>query len=169
MTVTLRPVERQDAGPITRLEQDLARTPGGLASRPHEVVEQVIAARIAARSPQTAGGWLVAESEGVLVGHGVLEPLTLEVTRHVVALTLAVDRAWQGRGVGTMLLESLLSWARATPHVEKVELRVRASNSRAIGLYRKLGFVEEGRFVRRIKLATGDYVDDLSMGLWVGP
>jgi ribosomal protein S18 acetylase RimI-like enzyme len=169
MTATIRPVGRQDAGPITRLEQDLARTPGGLASRPHEVIEQVVAARIAGRSDEHVGGWLVAESEGLLVGHGVLEPLTLEVTRHVVALTLAVAGPWQGQGVGSALLQALLSWARAAPHVEKVELRVRASNTRAIGLYRKMGFVEEGRFVRRIKLGPGNYVDDVSMALWVGP
>lgn len=69
MTVTFRPVERQDAGPIRGLEQELARTPGGLASRPHEVVEPVVAPRITVRSAKTAQGWLVAESEGLLVGH----------------------------------------------------------------------------------------------------
>ena len=52
--------------------------------------------------------------------------------------------------------------------MEKIELRVRASNDRALALYRRVGFVEEGRFSRRIKLGPDTYLDDVAMGLWVG-
>ena len=58
---------------------------------------------------------------------------------------------------------ALIDWARASPRVEKIELRVRSSNHRAIGLYRALGFLEEGRFRHRIKLGPDKYVDDVSM------
>lgn len=43
------------------------------------------------------------------------------------------------------------------------ELRVRSTNARAIGLYKKLGFVEEGRFRRRLRLEDGTFVDDVAM------
>lgn len=67
------------------------------------------------------------------------------------------------------LLHELLSWACATPRVDKVELQVRASNTRAIALYRGLGFVEEGRETRLLELGPGIYVDDVYMALCVGP
>jgi len=45
----------------------------------------------------------------------------------------------------------------------KVELLVRATNERAIRLYRALGFVEEGRFRDRVRLPDGTLVDDIAM------
>lgn len=51
--------------------------------------------------------------------------------------------------------------------LEKLCLQVFATNSRAIALYTSLGFVEEGRQVRDIKLETGDYIDVLMMGRFV--
>jgi putative acetyltransferase len=60
-------------------------------------------------------------------------------------------------------MEALVDWARRTPGVEKVELIVRSTNDAARRLYGKFGFVEEGRFRNRIRLADGKYIDDISM------
>jgi ribosomal protein S18 acetylase RimI-like enzyme len=46
--------------------------------------------------------------------------------------------------------------------VEKVALSVYPGNERAIALYRKFGFVEEGRLVRQSKKSYG-YEDELVM------
>jgi RimJ/RimL family protein N-acetyltransferase len=56
-----------------------------------------------------------------------------------------------------------MDWANQTPHVKKIELLVRATNQRAIRLYSKLGFLEEGRFRDRVRLPDGSFVDDLAM------
>lgn len=66
-------------------------------------------------------------------------------------------------------MNELLRWARSNPRVEKVELQVRSSNDGAIALYRSLGFVEEGRKTRRLKIGSDEYLDDVYMALWVGP
>jgi len=84
-------------------------------------------------------------------------------------LTIAVHEGHHGQGVGSALMHELLRWARANPGVEKVELHVRSSNDRAIALYRSLGFVEEGRKTRRVKIGPNEYLDDVYMALWVGP
>jgi ribosomal protein S18 acetylase RimI-like enzyme len=55
------------------------------------------------------------------------------------------------------------------PEVERVELSVFTHNTRAISLYRKLGFVEEARLYGVCKLADGSYYDDLMMVRWVKP
>lgn len=169
MTVSLRSAVPDDAGVIAAALRAIAVTPGMLASRPEEIRDVDIAGKIAGVAVGGAGVFLVAEEGGALVGHGLLQAYRLAVTGHVVELTLAVHVGHQGRGVGRRLMRALIDWARAHPDVEKIELRVRAVNERAIGLYRSLGFVEEGRFVRRIKLGPHAYVDDVAMALWVGP
>lgn len=139
--------------------------PGRLASRPEEIHDAHIRATIEA--PDTC--FLVAEDEGALLGHAFLEPLSLANVAHVVKLTIAVHEGHQRRGIGRALMTELLAWARSTPNVEKVELQVRSSNAAAVALYRSLGFVEEGRKTRRLKIGPGQYLDDVYMAMWVGP
>jgi len=47
-------------------------------------------------------------------------------------------------GIGRALCEAVLDWCRAEG-ASNVELEVRSLNSSALALYRRLGFVEEGR------------------------
>jgi RimJ/RimL family protein N-acetyltransferase len=61
------------------------------------------------------------------------------------------------------LLQTLIDWAEANPLIEKIGLAVFANNEAAIRLYRKLGFMEEGRRPREMKLGPGQYVDDVLM------
>lgn len=63
-------------------------------------------------------------------------------------------------------MEHAIAWARRSPTIEKIELRVRSTNPRAIALYRSLGFSVEGTLKKRIKLRHG-YADDLCMALFV--
>jgi RimJ/RimL family protein N-acetyltransferase len=70
-------------------------------------------------------------------------------------------------GIGRRLLGKAIAWARDNPRLEKIELHVRSGNARAMHLYESVGFVEEGRLQRRLKLADGGYVDDVVMGLFV--
>jgi putative acetyltransferase len=108
-------------------------------------------------------------ADGKIVGHALLEPFKLAVTSHVVDLTIAVHEGNQGNGHGKRLLSHLIDWATSNQKIEKIELRVRSSNTNAIALYKKMGFVEEGRMVRRLKIGPDCYLDDISMALWVGP
>ena len=140
-----------------------------LASRADEIDDGAVREMIVDLNDRGRGHYLVAEHAGTVVGHAFLESLSLAATSHVVRLTIAVHEGHQRRGVGRALMDELLRWARANPSVEKVELQVRSSNERAIALYRSLGFVEEGRKTRRLKVGPNEYLDDVYMALWVGP
>jgi len=70
-------------------------------------------------------------------------------------------------GVGTALLKSLIGWAKENHVIEKVTLEVFVTNEAAIRLYRKMGFLEEGRRVRHVKIADGKYVDVIVMYVFV--
>jgi putative acetyltransferase len=47
--------------------------------------------------------------------------------------------------------------------LRKIELLVRATNGRAISLYKRFGFAEEGRFRDRVSTSDGQFVDDIAM------
>lgn len=75
---------------------------------------------------------------------------------------MASIRHWR-RGIGTLMMKALTRWAIDAPAVHKIELIVRSTNESAKRLYAKLGFVEEGCFRDRIRLADGDFIDDVTM------
>ncbi len=58
--------------------------------------------------------------------------------------TIAAHPAYRGRGVGELMLSSLIGIAY-TIHAARVTLEVRVSNTIAQNLYRKYGFKQEGR------------------------
>lgn len=165
--IEIRVARVEDAPVLAAAERAIAVVPGQLVSRPEELSDERFAQKIAALAASDNGRYLVAERDGAIVGHALLDPLPLAAVRHVVHLTIAVHVGAQGRGVGRALLEALIAWARAAPAVRKIELHVRAPNTRAQALYRALGFTEVGRWRERIQLAPGQYVDDVAMELSV--
>lgn len=166
---SIRTARPEDAPTLAEAEREIARIPGRLASRPDELHDEAFRDEIVKLNARGGGIYLVAEKDGAIVGHALLKSRELAVTSHVAALTIAVHEGCQGNGVGKALMDELISWSKSNPGIEKIELHVRSSNERAISLYRLFGFVEEGRMTKRIKIAPDNYLDDVCMGLWVGP
>jgi ribosomal protein S18 acetylase RimI-like enzyme len=107
---------------------------------------------------------LVAELDGDVAGWGKIDhPTELASSEHVWhVFGLAVDPAFEGRGVGRALMEALMAMARERGG-SRMTLRVFATNPRALRLYERLGFELEGVFRGEFKLAGGELVDDLFM------
>ncbi|AIY40465.1 Acetyltransferase [Collimonas arenae] len=159
----IRPALETDGPILCAAEQRIAAIPGRLVSHPDELRVAAFAERI--RLLDEIGCYLVAEKDGVIVGHAVLEPVgSRKALAHVFTLaSMVVHPGSQGQGVGTALMQELMRWAQQRPHVERIELRVREQNTVARQLYEKFGFVLEGRFDKRVKLADGSYLVDLMM------
>ena len=164
----IRKAVPEDASTLAAAEREIAQIPGRLASRPEELKDENFHKKIAALAENESAIYAVIEENGAIVGHGLLEPHCLAVTEHVVILTLAIHEGHQGKGLGRLLMLHLIDWAKANAKIEKIELQVRSSNLNAIKLYQSLGFVEEGRKIKRLKLGPGQYLDDIYMALWVG-
>ena len=64
----------------------------------------------------------------------------------------------RGRGYGREAMELILNYAFKTLNLHKVTVEVLCGNDHAIGLYKKLGFVEEG-ILRQQYFCCGEYMD----------
>ncbi|AII51048.1 GNAT family N-acetyltransferase [Hymenobacter sp. APR13] len=155
MSITIRPSTLHDAPAIRRLYQRVSAESGGLARRPEEITEDYVQHFLTRSLAQGIG--LVAEQAGELVAEIHAYQAGLQIFAHVLGdLTVAIAPAAQGQGLGRRLFTELLSRAQAQfPQVSRVELLVRESNTRAIALYEKLGFRQEGRFEGRVAGAQG--------------
>ena len=157
----IRTATPEDAETIAAAEAEIQRTPGLLVGWPGEIPVEEYRRKIAKLA--TDGRYIVAEENGVLVGHALLDPMPMRANAHVFQLTIVVHPDRLGHGTGTALLRDLLDWAQHDPRVGKVELKVRAGNLRARNLYRRMGFVEEARFRDRVHRLDGALEDDLGM------
>lgn len=87
---------------------------------------------------------LTAEREGQVAGFAVLRLLTAPEGGEAELESIVVAPAMRGRGLGFLLMQSVLAAARAH-RARKLELEVRASNHAAIRLYRRAGLAETAR------------------------
>lgn len=83
--------------------------------------------------------------------------------RHCGVLGMGLLPAYRGRGLGFALLGTALEQARRKG-LHRVELEARGDNQAALALYRKHGFVQEGRKRAGLYL-DGAYHDTVLMGL----
>ena len=83
---------------------------------------------------------------------------------HTGEFGMGLNAAFREDGIGAVMLTTLIGWAATThPIIENVSLKVHATNSRAIALYQKFGFVKQGEMVRDLKYAPGHYVNTVLM------
>lgn len=110
--------------------------------------------------------FILAKVEGRIVG-------TLDLVRygrwpktdHVRYLDMAVLDGYRSMGIGSALMDYAIEWANSRG-IEKILLEVFASNRRALNLYRKFGFVEEGTN-RKVVVIDGKKDDIIQMGLFL--
>ena len=84
--------------------------------------------------------------------------------KHCGELGMTVQKHYWGIGIGSLMLDSLIAWAKDTNIIKKINLRVRTDNKRAILLYERKGFVKEGTICKEI-LIDGKFYDHYWMGL----
>lgn len=105
---------------------------------------------------------LVAELDNEIIGWCQLFPLVFgNRARHVVELGIGVANEWRDQGVGTVLIEAAMEWARQQGY-EKIVLSVFSTNTRAIHVYDKCGFVRTGIRYKQFKV-RGKYLDEFLM------
>lgn len=100
--------------------------------------------------------WVI-EADGILVGEARLDNLNPQDRRARLAIGLFHDRHL-GLGIGRRAVALVLAHAFGPLALHRVDLRVLASNHRAIRCYQACGFVREG--VERQSARIGDQWED---------
>ncbi|WP_079710975.1 GNAT family N-acetyltransferase [Paraliobacillus ryukyuensis] len=106
---------------------------------------------------------IVAEKDDKVIGWLVFESPNRKRLSHTGSIETMIHKDYRGKGIGEMLIIELLNWAEKNPLIEKVSLGVISTNQRAISLYKNMGFIEEGRKNKEIKLSEHEYADDILM------
>jgi RimJ/RimL family protein N-acetyltransferase len=151
--VEVRQARDEDRLQLASLFAAVAEERDGIASEPPVDIE-------ARAASWRLDGDLVAEVAGEIVGQ-----IHVDATRHGFGeIGMAVAREWRGRGVGSALMAAAIEWARERG-LHKLSLSVFAHNEAAIALYRKFGFVEEGRRRKQYRRQSGELWDTVEMGL----
>lgn len=153
MPFRIRPARDDDRLPLAHLFAAVAEERDGIATEPPVDVEA------------RAASWNLDGSFVALADTDVVGALHVEVSRFGFGdIGMEVAREWRGRGVGSALMATAIDWARELG-LHKLSLSVFPHNTGALALYRKFGFVEEGRRVRHYRRASGQLWDAIDMGL----
>jgi RimJ/RimL family protein N-acetyltransferase len=107
--------------------------------------------------------WLAGEVEGTIAGGADFRRGFHSKNAHVAGLGVLIRKGYRGIGLGEALMHSGIEWAQGVG-VKRLKLGVFETNDRAIALYRKLGFIEEGRLKGEVIL-DGNPVDEILMAL----
>ncbi len=106
---------------------------------------------------------LVATADGEVVGNLGLHTLPQNPRRsHVGEIGMSVRDDWQGKGIGTALMQAATDLADKWLNLKRLELTVYVDNPPAIALYRKFGFEQEG-LLRGYAFRDGAFVDAYTM------
>jgi RimJ/RimL family protein N-acetyltransferase len=164
-TINLRAVERHDVPLLHRWFNDPILMDAWGWSAPARSIQNVagqvedwLARETAVDRPEA----LIAESlSGDLIGLVVVRADRPEARS--VELSLLVDTNHWGQGFGMDMMQTILEACFGGWGVHRVGVRVEERNERALALYRRLGFKEEGR-LRQAAFRDGRHEDVLLFG-----
>lgn len=94
-----------------------------------------------------------------IIGNVGLYPvLQYKKMRHRCEIGIGVCAAYRGQGVGSILLEQAIAYAKSLGY-EQMELDVVSENKAALALYQKFGFQKVGQIPHGMKRKEGGYYD----------
>jgi RimJ/RimL family protein N-acetyltransferase len=162
--IAIRPAEPGDAPELVSLAAKVGREPGDwlLTTEVWRSAAEERRYLRAVRRHADAAVFVAVDGEQI-VGRLSVARDPHPASPHVADLGLFVDASHRRRGIGRLLLETAVAWARGAG-IRKLELHVFPWNVPAIRLYEEFGFVREG-LRRGHYLRDGADVDALLMAL----
>lgn len=104
--------------------------------------------------------FLVAVADKRIVGFSRCEGTYLKRFSHKVEFGVCVLKDFWGYGIGNKLLKESIAWADSND-IKKITLNVLETNTKAIELYKRLGFEIEGILKNDKILSDGEYYNTI--------
>ena len=163
--VVFRNAEGSDAAALLEFLKTTAAETPWLIREPDEIVlsEEDERRFLEAKAESPRELMLTAWADGLHIGNCSLMSMgSARRYAHRCGIALALYRAYWGRGIGTLLIDTVLQSARGIGY-EQAELEVAAGNHRAVALYEKMGFHPYGILPNNMKYPDGSVCDALWM------
>ena len=152
ISLTLREAEENDARAILGLMRHVGRNTNYLSVGPSgldlSVSEEEAFIRRYARSERSL--LLLAEVDDQLIGIANLSALSGVKQNHVAEVGLAIVKEYWGYGIGKLLVEEMIEFAKKV-NIRVLTLEVVTENQRAIKLYQHFGFEQKGQLSQRLR------------------
>jgi len=162
--VTIRVAEINDAQAILHLKREyIANTttlPIILDEYQDDVKKEITLIKAYLESDNSV--FLVAEYDGKLIGNIDLTGSKRTKMDHTAMIGMGISEEWRNQGLGKLLLENTLNWAKNHSKIEIVWLDVYASNDMGISLYKNMGFIVSGTIKDFFKEGN-QYIDKIQM------
>ena len=84
--------------------------------------------------------------------------------RHIGDVFLGIKKVFWGCGLGSILMEEAIEWAKSSGNIRRLQLTVQKRNTAAVHLYEKMGFSIEGLQERGARIEGGEFLDVYLMG-----
>lgn len=162
--IEIRPARPEDAAMIIAAINQVAAEKRYLTT---DYFEATVEQEQAFITNQAISGnlFLVALHENEVIGTLTAQRARGKYRAHVAEFGLSLLARYRNAGIGSQLIARLLLWCDAAG-IEKLNLEVFHDNARAIALYQKLGFHQEGIRKKQIKIG-GHYIDLIQMTLFI--
>ncbi|EGT3600711.1 GNAT family N-acetyltransferase [Clostridium perfringens] len=157
MSLRIRDIKIEDYKEISKIRKMPGVMENILSNKDEE--EELIKEKIINRGKNQY--WYIAEENGKVIGLGILMNHGNLRKKHVGVITLMVNSDYQNKGVGSLLMDKLINLSESL-NIIRLELCVFRDNYKAINLYNKFGFKEEGIKVKSA-LKNGEYIDEVMM------
>ncbi|OJG38926.1 hypothetical protein RV01_GL001964 [Enterococcus dispar] len=86
---------------------------------------------------------------------------------HIGEVGISILKEYWGMGLGAAMMEEIIWWAENSGVIRRLELTVQTRNKRAIHLYQKFGFTQEGKMQRSFLTAQNEFIDAYLMALLI--
>ncbi|WDV47193.1 GNAT family N-acetyltransferase [Clostridiaceae bacterium M8S5] len=110
---------------------------------------------------------LIGEIDGIIVANcsvGIV--VNNKRYLHRANMGISVRKKYWNKGIGKIMMNECIKWCKEKG-IEQLELEVVTENSRAISLYKRLGFQEFGTKKNALKYSDGTYADEYYMILFL--
>ena len=162
--IVLRNLEPDDVVQLYRFRNDpeIANQLGGFSSgyARQDLVEWIERHRNA----KSEVLWAIANAaDNKCIGHVGLYDIDNRIGKAEFGIVIG-DRDFQGKGVGSTVTSAVITYGFQELRLHKIALTVLSTNARAIHLYSRLGFSQDGT-LRDDQFRSGVYVDSILMSI----
>ena len=106
---------------------------------------------------------LLAYNHDELIGVATVMGEMDQPVQHIGEIGISILKEYWNCGLGTIMLEEIITWAKEASIIKRLEIKVQERNKRAFHLYQKLDFEVEGIIRRGFLSEDNQYLDIILM------